>query len=428
MATTYVHAWRRRLVRGLGGLAALAVLGLGGTTDGRWLVRAGWEEGRILARRRPIAEVAAEGTASPADVRTRGKLQLVIAARAFAADSLGLKAGRSFEYYTDIGRDTLLLLLTGARRDTLAPVTWWFPIVGHVPYKGFFDAAAGRRTRDDLRRSGYDAYLRPSSAFSTLGWFDDPLLNTTIVGDSVDLANTVIHELTHNTFYAPSQAAFNESFASFVGARGSARFFRARGDTASAAAADRRWADERTLGEFWAALGRSVDSAYAAHPGSDSTARAARLAARESVTVAARRILADSVVPRLVDPRRTRDGPAALARWAARTPLDNAALLARRTYARELALFDAVYAREGEDLRRSVTELIALARSDPNDPYGAVRRWVGVEGGAGEGGTGRAPVLPGRHRPPGPTVALPVPPFPPFRLVANRIRHPLREP
>ena len=376
MATTYVRPWRRRLGWALAGLGALVVLLLVGTTDGRWLLRAGWEEGRILARRRPIVEVAREGTASRADARTRGKLQLVLAARTFAADSLGLKAGRSFEYYTDIGRDTLLLLLTGARRDTLAPVTWWFPVVGRVPYKGFFDAGAARRARDGLLHGGYDAYLRPSSAFSTLGWFDDPLLNTAIVGDSVDLANTVIHELTHNTFYAPSQAAFNESFASFVGARGAERFFRARGDTASAAAAARRWTDERTLGDFWAALGRSVDSAYAAHPGNDVTARAARLAARAAVTVAARRTLADSVVPRLVDPRRTRGGPAALARWAARTPLDNAALLARRTYARELGLFDAVFAREGEDLRRSVTRLIALAKSDPKDPYGAVRRWV----------------------------------------------------
>ena len=365
---------RRTLV----GLVSVVALALVGTTDGRWLLRAAWEEGRILVRRRPITDVAAAQTARAADVRTRGKLQLVLAARAFAADSLGLKAGRSFEYYTDIGRDTLLLLLTGARRDTLAPVTWWFPIVGSVPYKGFFDPVAARRARDGLLHDGYDAYLRPSSAFSTLGWFDDPLLNTAIVGDSVDLANTVIHELTHNTFYAPSQAAFNESFASFVGARGAERFFRARGDTASAAAAARRWADERTLGEFWAALGRSVDSAYAAHPGSDSTARAARLAARAAVTVAARRTLADSVVPRLVDPRRTRGGPAALARWAARTPLDNAALLARRTYARELALFDAVDAREGDDLRRSVARLIALAKSDPKDPYGAVRRWTGA--------------------------------------------------
>jgi len=199
--------WRRRAGRALGAAAALAAFYLAGTADGRWLARAAWEEGRILARRRPIAELAAAG--SGVDERTRGKLQLVLGAREFAAESLGLRAGRSFTQYADIGRDTLLLLLTGARRDTLAPVTWWFPVVGRVPYKGFFDWAAARAAADGLRRDDRDAYLRPAGAFSTLGWFDDPLLNTTLAQDSVDLANTVVHEITHNEFYAPGQAAFS---------------------------------------------------------------------------------------------------------------------------------------------------------------------------------------------------------------------------
>ena len=296
-----------------------------------------------------------------------------------AADSLGLKAGRSFEYYTDIGRDTLLLLLTGARRDTLAPVTWWFPVVGSVPYKGFFDPVAARRARDGLLHDGYDAYLRPSSAFSTLGWFDDPLLNTAIVGDSVDLANTVIHELTHNTFYAPSQAAFDGELrelrrrtrrgALFPGPR------RYRVGRSGRAALGGRAHARRVLGRVRPLGGFGLCGAPRER---ERTARAARLAARAAVTVAARRTLADSVVPRLVDPRRTRGGPAALARWAARTPLDNAALLARRTYARELALFDAVDAREGDDLRRSVARLIALSEIGPQGPVWAVRRWTGA--------------------------------------------------
>jgi predicted aminopeptidase len=242
--------------------------------------------------------------------------------------------------------------------------------------QGLLRLAAARAAADGLRRDDRDAYLRPAGAFSTLGWFDDPLLNTTLAQDSVDLANTVVHEITHNEFYAPGQAAFNESFASFVGARGSERFFRQRGDTAAAREAGLRWADEQLLGAFWARLGRTVDSAYAAHPGGGDAARAARRAARDAVTARARALLADSVAPRLSGARGRGADRARLRAWADRVPLDNAALLARRTYARELPLFDAVLGREGGDLRNAIRRIVELAKGS-REPYSAVRTWVG---------------------------------------------------
>src|SRR5262249_54103375 len=153
------------------------------------------------------------------------KLRLVLEARQFAAESIGLRAKESFTTYSALDRDTLVLVLSGAYRDRLVPKTWWFPIVGSVPYKGFFDFNAARAAAKALGAEGFDVYLRPSAAFSTLGWFNDPLLSTSLRADSIDLVDTVIHELTHNTFYASDQAVFNESFANFVGARGSAWFY-----------------------------------------------------------------------------------------------------------------------------------------------------------------------------------------------------------
>src|SRR5690606_34867025 len=153
------------------------------------------------------------------------------------------------------------------------------------------------RAERALAAEGFDTYLRPASAFSTLGWFNDPLLSTTLVADSVDLVNTVIHELTHNLYYAKGDAVFNESFANFVGARGAERFFLARGDSLSARKCVDRWADERVLAAYWAHLYRGLDSVFNANVGD--SLRARRLELRDSVYAAARHTLVDSVAPRL---------------------------------------------------------------------------------------------------------------------------------
>lgn len=327
---------------------------------GRYLLRAAWAEGGILARRRSIASLVADASTPPA---TRAKLKLVLDARAFATDSIGLKAKESFTTYSRLDRDTLVLVLSGAYRDRLQSYTWWFPIVGRVPYKGYFDFSAAKVAAKALDAKGFDVYLRPSPAFSTLGWFNDPVLSTSLNADSLELANTVAHELTHNTFYAPGSAVFNESFANFVGARGSAWFFRTRGSAKAADEADARWSDEKVLSRFWATLYHSVDSAFKAHP----TDSLARLVARDTLYARGRHDAVEVLGPQL----RT-IGPRALERIR----LDNAALLAHRIYDTDLDLFDQVWVKQHGDLRKTIAMIIQLAKSDPDDPFGAIRRWI----------------------------------------------------
>ncbi|HET7585500.1 MAG TPA: aminopeptidase [Gemmatimonadaceae bacterium] len=328
------------------------------TPTGRYIARAAYDEGKILAGRRPIHELVQDSTV-PAPVRH--KLQLVLDARRYAIDALDMRGGDSFTTYTALERDTLVLVLSAAYRDRLERYSWWFPVVGRVPYKGFFDFTEAREAEQRFLRDGYDAYLRPASAFSTLGWFNDPLLSSTLELDSVDLANTVIHELTHNTYFAPGNAVFNESFANFVGARGAEAFFLAQGDSASASRAAREWADERVLGHFWETLYARLDSAFAAHPADSG----ARLRVRAAIYDSARVELARTVAPQM------REIPPEAVR---RLRLDNAALLARRIYVTRLDLFDAVYEREGRDLRRTVARVIDVVRG-AKDPYAALDRW-----------------------------------------------------
>ena len=217
--------WLRQIVIGF---VVLTIAFLTLVPIGRYLARAAYEEGRILARRKPIATIIADAST---DAALRAKLQLVLDARRFAIDSLGLTAQQEFTTFSRLDRDTLVLVLSAAYRDSLAFRTWWFPVVGNVPYKGFFDFEQGRREAKQVDADGYDAVLRPASAFSTLGYFNDPLLPTTLALDTLELANTIIHELVHTTYYAPGQAVFNESLANFAGSRGAERFFRARADS-----------------------------------------------------------------------------------------------------------------------------------------------------------------------------------------------------
>jgi predicted aminopeptidase len=350
----------RTLAAGVCAIVLALVLGVVATPTGRYLLRAAWEEGKILARRRPIAALAADSVTPPP---LRAKLRLVLAARAFARDSLGLRTGESFTTYSVLDRDTLVLVLSGAYRDRLQSYTWWFPVVGRVPYKGYFDFVQARAAERALTGGGFDARLGAASAFSTLGWFNDPLLPTTLRADSLTLANTVIHELTHNTYYAPGGAVFNESFANFVGSRGAERFFLSRGQSAAAAEVAARWQDEKTLGRFWAELYARVDSAFKAHPGTGAEQVAQRIAARDSIFAQAKQTLIHQLGPQL---------HTISVRAVQRVRFDNAILMSRRVYLTDLDAFDAVLAKNGGDLRRAIQAIIAAAKGNEKHPFAAV--------------------------------------------------------
>jgi predicted aminopeptidase len=312
-----------------------------------YVLRAGYEEAKILWRRQPIDDLLRRGDL---DATTREKLQLTLDARTFARDTLGLRVGDSYTTLARVDADQAVHVVSAAPRFALRPHTWWFPIVGHVPYKGFFDAAEAAAEAAQLERRDLDTYVRPSVAFSTLGWFADPLLSNLLAYDRVELAVVIIHELLHNTIYLGGHADFDESFATFVGHRGAIALFAARGDTAAVADAARAWQDALTFSAFLGRFTTTLRDAY--DHGIAPTEREHLFAAAQAQF---RRL------PLRDDTYR---------RFGTRT-LNNAVILHYLLYADRLALFEAAYQSQGGDLAAAIRHVTTHARRAA-DPFAAV--------------------------------------------------------
>ncbi len=210
-----------------------------------YVFRASLEEAQILLARRDLTEIIKDPATKP---ELADKLSLVLEAREFAS-TLGLEPDGSFSAYSEVNRPVLVWVLSASSKTALEPHTWWFPIVGSVPYKGFFSKEEALAASDKLEKNGWDTLIRGSIAYSTLGWFDDPLLSTMVALDDVTLVDTVFHELTHSTIWLSGHAAFNESLANFVGAHATIQFFE-KHKPQLLTEAQEQWQDQLKLAAF----------------------------------------------------------------------------------------------------------------------------------------------------------------------------------
>lgn len=171
----------------------------------------------LLWRAKSISRVLKDASLDPL---VRKQLLLVEDLRTFAKEEIGLASSRNYTTYVDIGRGPVSWNLVVCAKDQLTPQSWTYPVVGTVPYRGYFRKEQAEAARDYYAQEGYDTYLRPVSAYSTLGWFPDPILSTMLRYDEADLADLIFHELTHATLWIEGDVTFNESLASFVGEAG----------------------------------------------------------------------------------------------------------------------------------------------------------------------------------------------------------------
>jgi predicted aminopeptidase len=180
---------------------------------------------QILNQRQPIDELIADPQ-TPAELRRT--LMQVEKIRAFASRELRLPDNKSYRSYADIGRPYVVWNVFAAEEFSVDPKRWCFPFAGCVAYRGYFSKARAQQFADKLRRQGFDVYVGGVTAYSTLGWFNDPLLNTIIRRGETEIAALIFHELAHQVAYAKGDSPFNESFATTVELEGLKRWFLAQ--------------------------------------------------------------------------------------------------------------------------------------------------------------------------------------------------------
>ncbi len=297
----------------------------------------------LLERAKPIQEVLG----STQDVVLKKKLERVVVVREFASRELGLPENASYRNYADIGRRFVLWNVFAAPELSLQPRQWCFPIAGCVNYRGYFNEADARDEAARFAAAGDDVYIGGVPAYSTLGYFNDPLLSTFVRYPDTEVARLIFHELAHQVAYAKDDTVFNESFAVTVEEEGVARWLAAQNDpglTAQFAATQRYRDGFRTL----VARTRSRLAKIYATGETDAVKRAEKAAA-----LAAMR--ADYAAL-----KNQWSGFAAYDNWFAQGP-NNAGLAAVGLYSQKVPDFRALLASVDGDLPRFYAKVKALA-------------------------------------------------------------------
>jgi len=346
----------------LTGLLCVGLVGLYSSLPGgklNYLSGQGYYQGELLAGRIPVEQAIEQGTFSDSQLE---RIAMVPRIKEFGSE-IGLA---SSENYSTINPtfNHVIWNVSACEPLSFEPQTWWFPIVGRVPYLGFFQRRDADTEVARLQDSGLDVYLREAGAYSTLGWFQDPLLPGMLDWSEYQLANTLLHELAHATLWIPGSVQFNESFANFVGDEASIRYIVATygEDSEEARSIERRLDDRFRYRAIRHQLYLNLDAVYTDPTLSDHEKLRLKHGIFESV------------------PRRIRNGGFHHAEKyleiAQPDGWNNARLMQFRTYNRSRAWFQTVLDRHDGDLEEFMSAIERIA-SQADDPFEALAHDVG---------------------------------------------------
>lgn len=365
----------------------LALLLLGGCQSLGYYAHVAGGHAKLMGERRTIEQVLAD-PATPAARRTQ--LQSVLQARAFASERLALPANGSYRRYVELDRPFVTWAVFAAPEFSVQPVLHCFPIAGCVAYRGYFDPERARGLAQQLQAQGLQTWVGGVGAYSTLGWFDDPLLSSMLEGGVDAAVSTMFHELVHQKLYVRDDTAFNESLAVFVAREGMRLWRREQGwpvPDASTAARSREFT-ARVL-DLRGTLARLYDS-----PLDDDRMRLARDQQIEAFRAGHRRL-------RL---RPDWQGDARFDRWVA-SDISNASLLPFGMYDQWVEAFARLFDRSGQEWRSFYAAVEELAGLDATSRVAALEALMPPQSVTSSSSTSNTSEAPGGMR-------LPAPPAP----------------
>ena len=311
----------------------------------------------LLRKQTPIEEVLENPETSP---QTRQSLRRILEIRRFAIAELGLPDNGSYSSYVDLGRAYVVWNVVAAEEFSVDPLTWCFPFAGCVSYRGYFDEAAARQFSARLDGDGLDTALGGATAYSTLGYFADPVLNTMIASGEQSVAALLFHELAQQRFYIKDDSEINEAFATTVEEHGT-ELWLMRSGPVGAIAEYRRGVRRRT--EFAELVGRQQDRLRALYAREDSV----------EVKRDAKQTAFDTMRSEYVALKRSWGGATDYDAWFAR-PLNNAHLASVATYRRWLPGLRWLLGVRGLD--GFYTEMDALGESSMEERRARLEEWL----------------------------------------------------
>ncbi len=325
-------------------LAGVLITGVGCQTA-VYYTQAAVGQGKLLFGRQSIAQMASDSRQSKGLV---DKLKLVLELREYARDELGLDPGGNYLWYKSLDRKFALWVVYGAPEFDVDLKSWWYPIVGRFTSRGWFSESGARRFADVLRRQGLDVHVGGAPAYSTLGWFDDPVLSTFINNSETDLAELIFHELTHRRLFLTGDATFNESFATATARAGVQQWLKAKGRTD----AKSRYHAKCKRENIFVGLVIKTRAALGVLYQTDLPVDAMRKRKASILQELKTQLLALHVE----DPEYS-----GLARWAKR-PINNANLAAIAVYYQQVPVFERLLKNNDGDLEKYFAEVKSLSK------------------------------------------------------------------